>query len=79
MNEVQDQERFDPLSEYLTPRETAEALRISPRTLDNWHARREGPARTVVAGKRYYAKSEIERWLLAQQEPTPVRSRGRRA
>ncbi len=62
------------LDGYYPKHKTAEKLNVSPRTLDAWHLRREGPPRTKVAGRVYYRIEALERWL-REQEECPVRSR----
>ena len=62
------------LDGYYPKHKTAEKLNVSPRTLDAWHLRREGPPRTKVAGRVYYRKDALRRWLL-DQEQAPARAR----
>lgn len=65
-------EGIDLLGDHLTPDQAARALRCSRRTLDNMHARREGPPRTVIARRVYFQRAALERWVAEQQEP-PLR------
>jgi predicted DNA-binding transcriptional regulator AlpA len=62
------------LSGYLRPEQAAQAIGLTRRTLDSMYARREGPPRTKVAGRIYYRKDALRRWLL-DQEQAPARAR----
>ena len=66
----------DLLADYLSVEETAEALGVTRRTLDNMHQRREGPPRTRVGGRVYFRRTALEKWLQGQEE-VPARSRSR--
>ncbi len=62
------------LADYYTPEQAAQAIGLTRRTLDSMYARREGPPRTKVAGRIYYRKDALRRWLL-DQEQAPARAR----
>lgn len=57
----------------MTPREVAETLRVSERTLHRWHALRVGPARCKVGRRVLYRQTAIDAWLTAN-ETKPVRT-----
>jgi hypothetical protein len=42
-----------PLANYFTPEELAAQLYVSLRTLNRWHARRQGPPRLIIGRKPY--------------------------
>jgi hypothetical protein len=61
---------------FLNQRETAEALRVSPRSLERWRVSGFGP-RFVKAGRRVlYSEQEVEAWASARsvQSTSEVRS-----
>lgn len=64
-------------ADYFTPRQLAEGIGISLRTLLRWQQLRIAPPRTCVGGKRLYRKSAVEAWLRAREEPEA--RKGRRA
>jgi len=51
------------LDETLTPKQTAEILKISSGTLANWRAGRTGPNYIKFGNRCLYKRSEIERFL----------------
>lgn len=53
-------------SELLRPREAAERLRLSPRTLDRWRISGDGPP-FVRLGRRAvaYRVADLEQWITA--------------
>ena len=55
------------LSEYLSERETAEQLQLSPRTLKRWRALKQGPAITRVGRRIVYKRSTVAIWLKNQE------------
>lgn len=55
------------MSPLLTPREVAELVRRSPRTLANWRYLGEGPTYTAAGGRILYARDDVETWLAAQR------------
>jgi hypothetical protein len=60
------------LSEFLTKEELAAELQRNPRTLDRWAALRIGPPRTRVGRKVLYRRASVQKWLIAQEQPTTV-------
>jgi transcriptional regulator with XRE-family HTH domain len=58
--------------------ELAEALNVSPRTLDRWEALRKGPPRVRVGRTILYSIDSVADWLLSQ-EKKPFPARGRRS
>jgi predicted DNA-binding transcriptional regulator AlpA len=56
------------LDRYLSREETADALRISPRSLDRWHTIRRGPPRLKLGARIYYDRQELENWIARQVE-----------
>lgn len=67
------------LAPFLKPEELADALGVSRRTLDRWHAQRLGPARCQVGKLILYRVDAVRDWL-SGLEPGPARRspRGRR-
>jgi len=53
----------------------AEYLNVSTRTLDRWHARRIGPARTKIGNFIAYRINAVEDWL-KNNEVHPVNTKG---
>ncbi len=49
--------------ELVVPEVAAAALRISPRTLEAWRSRGEGPAYVRVGRRVVYARSDLAAWL----------------
>ena len=47
----------------LTPREAADYLRVSQRTLIRWRNQRTGPAWTRCGGKIVYQRADLDAWL----------------
>jgi len=47
----------------LTRLEVAKLLGVTPRSLDRWAWRREGPTRFKIGRLTYYDKSDIVAWL----------------
>ena len=56
----------------LTPRQLADELQVSAKTLANQRSRREGPPYVKVGGAVRYSRAAVAQWLAAQ-------SRARRA
>ena len=54
------------LSEFITRDELAKELRISPRTLDAWVWKRQGPPRLKLGGRCYYKRQAVNEWLDTQ-------------
>jgi predicted site-specific integrase-resolvase len=57
---------------HLQPKEVAEILDVSLRTLSRWHAMRVGPARCKVGRTILYRKTSITEWLI-ENEVQPTR------
>jgi hypothetical protein len=51
------------LADYLTEKELASELKVSPRTLLNWRQQRRGPPWTAVGRKVIYRKTSSAKWL----------------
>jgi hypothetical protein len=62
------------LSPFLTKGELAADLRRNPRTLDRWAALGIGPPRTRVGRHVLYRRASVQRWLLAQEQPSEGRT-----
>lgn len=62
------------LEDYLTVKETAEALGVCERTLARWWTERIGPPRTKLGARVYYRKQAIREWA-ERNESEPVRDR----
>jgi predicted site-specific integrase-resolvase len=58
-----EQTEKNPLSDYLTREEAAEALQIHPFTLKRWRMRGYGPQGVKVGGRLRYRMSDIQSWL----------------
>ncbi len=52
----------------LTPKQVAEMLGITPRTLDNWRAEKKGPPYYKVEGFIRYNEEEIMKWLESRKQ-----------
>ena len=53
----------------LTPKELADELRVSVRTLRGWRDRGRGPRATRVEGAIRYRRSDVDRWLAERNPP----------
>lgn len=60
-------ERSRELSDLLTPPETAEFLRISLQTLNNWRSSGRGPAHIKVGGRVAYRRRDLVAWLQTRE------------
>jgi predicted DNA-binding transcriptional regulator AlpA len=60
-------------SHYLTPPELADILGVSARTLNRWHALRQGPPRCKIGKAVRYRADSVAIWVAAQ-ETKPLRS-----
>lgn len=49
-----------------TRKELAQQLHRSTQTLANWATQGIGPKQTVVMGRVYYRKSDVDEWLNTQ-------------
>jgi hypothetical protein len=59
-------------SEWLTPREAGEILRITPGTLANWRLQGRGPQFQRMGKRIRYAREDVEAWLLSKEVSTPT-------
>jgi predicted DNA-binding transcriptional regulator AlpA len=68
------------LAGYLRRDELAQALGISPRTIDRWQALREGPPRVHVGRTILYNIESVRDWLRSrEQRSSPTTNRPRLA
>ena len=63
------------LSDFFTKDQLGKVLNKDPRTLDRWHAMRQGPPRIKLGRTILYRRSSVMAWLGAQEERP--RRRGR--
>jgi predicted DNA-binding transcriptional regulator AlpA len=67
------------LAGYLTPKELANALGVSQRTIARWHHFREGPPRVAFGRKVFYRLESVSAWIASCERPEPRAGRTRRA
>lgn len=61
---------FDSESDvYLTPREAAAYLKLSPVTLAQWRCKDRGPAFLKLGAAVRYARRDLDAWAEAQRVP----------
>ena len=70
--------RRDMTTDYMTPAETAEFLRISPRTLHRLYLLREGPPQIRYGRKILYKRTSVIAWLDSREQAQPRANRSRR-
>jgi predicted DNA-binding transcriptional regulator AlpA len=74
--------RSDPalsiLAGYLTPKDLAQALGVSERTVARWHHFREGPPRVEIGRKVFYRLESVTAWVASCERPEPRSGRARR-
>lgn len=58
----------DKLNDLMTPKELAELLHVSVRTVHRWRAERRGPARVKAGHRVLYRRADVARWILANRE-----------
>ncbi len=63
---------------YLTPKDLAQALGVSERTIARWHHFREGPPRVEIGRKVYYRLESVSAWVASCERPEPRSGRARR-
>lgn len=63
------------MTDYLKPKDVADQLGISLRTLNRWHALRVGPARCRIYNTVVYREAAIETWV-KENETYPTRNFG---
>ena len=56
-------------TQYLTPRELANLLRLSQGTVTNWRRAGKGPRFVRAESTIRYAVSDVERWLRSENKP----------
>ena len=66
-----DSETGPILAQYMSRRECAAELGVSPRTLDRWNAARFGPPRTKLGGRWVYKRASVRAWLESHEQPQP--------
>ncbi len=67
------------LAGYLTPKDLAQALGVSERTIARWHHFREGPPRVEIGRKVYYRLESVSTWVASCERPEPRAGHARRA
>lgn len=67
------------LAGYLTPRDLAQALGVSERTIARWRHFREGPPRVEIGRKVFYRFESVSAWIASCEHPEPRAGRARRA
>jgi len=79
-SESQDADRLSSiLAGYLTPKNLAQALGVSERTVARWHRLREGPPRVEIGRKVFYRLESVSAWVASCERPEPRAGRTRRA
>lgn len=63
MSTLQSSSATPVLSEYLSDKQLAGELNVSPRTLARWRRLREGPAITRIGRKIVYRRASVNEWL----------------
>ena len=64
------QDKISILDNLMPRLEVAEALRITPRSLDRWAWQRKGPRRFKIGVKTYYDRADVIAWLEQQKVDT---------
>ncbi|MGO9607341.1 MAG: helix-turn-helix domain-containing protein [Candidatus Binataceae bacterium] len=68
------EDRHTPLlANYLTASELCAELHISPRTLERWLVKRNGPPRTRLGGRVLFSRTDVAQWLRERSEAAPKR------
>ena len=84
MPEIQSSESQEPdqlssiLAGYLTPKNLAQALGVSERTVARWHRFREGPPRVEIGRKVFYRLESVNAWIASCERPEARADRSRR-
>ncbi len=66
------------LAGYLTPKDLAQALGVSERTIARWHHFREGPPRVEFGRKVFYRLESVSAWIASCERPEARANRARR-
>jgi predicted DNA-binding transcriptional regulator AlpA len=66
------------LAGYLTPKNLAQALGVSERTVARWHRLREGPPRVDFGRKVFYRLESVNAWIASCERPEARADRSRR-
>ena len=66
------------LAGYLTPKNLAQALGVSERTVARWHRLREGPPRVEIGRKVFYRLESVNTWIASCELPEARADRSRR-
>ena len=66
------------LAGYLTPKDLAQALGVSERTVARWHHFREGPPRVEFGRKVFYRLESVNAWIASCERPEARADRSRR-
>ena len=78
-SESQDADRLSAiLAGYLTPKNLAQALGVSERTVARWHRLREGPPRVEFGRKVFYRLESVSAWIASCERPEARANRARR-
>jgi hypothetical protein len=56
------------LADFLTLKETAEALKVCARTLDRWRKLNDGPPITKLGRRILYRRASVQKWLATQEQ-----------
>lgn len=59
-------------TEFLSPDDLAEELRVPVRTIYAWRYRGEGPRGIKIGRHVRYRRDDVEAWLAAQADPEPA-------
>jgi predicted DNA-binding transcriptional regulator AlpA len=84
MPEIQSSQSQEPdqlssiLAGYLTPKNLAQALGVSERTVARWHRFREGPPRVEIGRKIFYRLESVNAWIASCERPGARADRSRR-
>jgi hypothetical protein len=66
------------LAGYMTPKNLAQALGVSERTVARWHRLREGPPRVEFGRKVFYRLESVNTWIASCERPEARADRVRR-
>ena len=78
-SESQETDRLSSiLAGYLKPKDLAQALGVSERTVARWHRFREGPPRVEIGRKVFYRLESVNAWIASCERHEARADRGRR-